>query len=162
MKMTNAWMPREKWDALVRGEDCPLCSVIAAKTLPADSDYFLADLSVSRMILVKNQYVKGYCLLICHQHVREPYELAAADQRKFFADLMLAGQSLEKAFGAIKMNFQMLGNAVPHLHCHLEPRYYGDAFPGHPADPNKETVILKPEEYRQRVAQMRRALNRIR
>ena len=154
--MNNAWMPREKWDALVRGENCPLCAVVAA----GDATDYIADLFISRLILNKNQYVKGYCLLLCHKHVREPYELSVDEQNKFFTDMMHAGQSLEKVFGAVKMNFQILGNAVPHLHCHIEPRYYGDASPGKPIDPNKETVILKPEEYQKRIKQIRQALGK--
>jgi hypothetical protein len=26
----DGWMPREKWDALVRGEGCPLCVEVAS------------------------------------------------------------------------------------------------------------------------------------
>jgi diadenosine tetraphosphate (Ap4A) HIT family hydrolase len=157
MNIEKKWMPREKWDALVRGENCPLCAVITA----GDTADYIADLSISRLILAKNQYVKGYCLLICHKHVREPYELSDDEQHRFFKDMMYAGLALEKVFGAVKMNFQILGNAVPHLHCHLEPRYYGDAFPNHPADPNKEKVFLTPEEYRQRVEKIRQALGKV-
>jgi diadenosine tetraphosphate (Ap4A) HIT family hydrolase len=154
--MNKQWMSREKWDALVRGENCPLCAVVAA----GDATNYIADLSISRLILNKNQYVKGYCLLICRKHVREPYELSAGEQHQFFTDLMRAGEALEKVFGAVKMNFQILGNAVPHLHCHIEPRYYGDASPGKPIDPNKETVILTPEEYQARIKQIRQALGK--
>ena len=35
----------------------------------------VADLRFSRLRWVRNQYVKGYCVLICHKHVSEPYEL---------------------------------------------------------------------------------------
>ncbi len=31
----RTWMPRERWDALVRGEGCPFCPAVAA-TEPAD------------------------------------------------------------------------------------------------------------------------------
>jgi diadenosine tetraphosphate (Ap4A) HIT family hydrolase len=160
--MSNNWIPRKEWDALVLGEGCPLCANV--KTPDGEiNDYnkFIADLSFSRLVLDNNQYVKGYCLLICFKHVREPYELPQDEQEQYFDDMMTAGMALEKAFGADKMNFQILGNAVPHLHCHLEPRYYGDAAPGHPIDPNAETVTLKPEEYKHRVEQIRKILSLI-
>jgi diadenosine tetraphosphate (Ap4A) HIT family hydrolase len=156
--MPEPWMPRKKWDALVMGENCPLCATVKAPGADNDFNYFIADMAFSRLALVKNQYVKGYSVLICHKHVREPYELPQDERDQFFDDMMAAGMALEKVFGAVKMNFQLLGNAVPHLHAHLEPRYYGDAAPGRPIDPAAETVILTPAEYQARVAQIREYL----
>lgn len=54
------------------------------------------------------------------------------DQQAFFRDLVEAAQALDAAFGPTKMNVEILGNSVPHLHCHLVPRYYGDPAPGRP------------------------------
>lgn len=160
--MSNRWMPRKEWDALVMGENCPLCANVKAPGGETnDFNKFIADLSFSRLVLDRNQYVKGYCLLICLKHVREPYELPQDEQEQFFNDMMVAGMALEKVFGADKMNFQILGNAVPHLHCHIVPRYYGDDSPNHPIDPGAKTVILKPEEYRERIEQIRQMLSLI-
>lgn len=153
--MPDQWMPREKWDALVKGENCPLCANVKAPGADNNFNYFVADVAISRLVLDNNQYVKGYCELICHKHVREPYELPQDERDQFFDDMMSTGMALEKVFGADKMNFQILGNAAPHLHCHLEPRYYGDAAPGRPLDPAAETVILTPAEYKARTAQIR-------
>jgi diadenosine tetraphosphate (Ap4A) HIT family hydrolase len=159
---TTTWMPREKWDALVRGEGCPLCAEIRSNE-PANAwGYTIADLRVSRLRLQPNQYVKGYCVLISNQHVREPYELNRADQQAFFQDMLDTGQALEIAFGATKMNFQILGNSVPHLHCHLEPRYYGDPAPGRPIWPDEHRRTLTPQENEERVALIRRELARLR
>jgi diadenosine tetraphosphate (Ap4A) HIT family hydrolase len=57
------------------------------------------------------------------------------------------------------MNYQILGNDGPHLHCFLQPRFYGDSEPGWPIDPYKEQVILGPEEYQERVRAIRAALD---
>jgi diadenosine tetraphosphate (Ap4A) HIT family hydrolase len=151
-------MPRETWDALVRGENCPLCAVIDSDE-PADSHgYTIADLSFSRLRLATNQYCPGYCVLICHRHVREPYELGRQERATYFEDLMRAAQAIETVFQPIKMNFEILGNAVPHLHCHIIPRYYGDPAPGAPLQPDAELVELTPDEYEQRVEAIREAL----
>src|SRR4030095_13807739 len=83
----DAWMPRERWDALARGEDCPLCGPDGAE--PKSSFSFLvADLSLSYLRLVRNQHVPGYCVLICKRHVREPHELSPTDRAAFFADML--------------------------------------------------------------------------
>jgi len=157
----NAWMPRETWDALVRGEGCPLCGAITATHSADEFGFTIADLEISRLRLVTNQYVQGYCVLICHKHVREPYELAANEQALFFEDMMRAGKVLEQVFAATKMNFQILGNAVPHLHAHILPRYYGDDAPGRPIVPDAHTVLLAPEAYEARVRRIRDALGEL-
>ncbi len=154
----KAWMPRERWEALVRGENCPLCAVIQS-TEPADEVAItIADLALSRLRLSKNQFDRGYCILICSKHVREPYYLSAEEQSLFFGDMMRAAQALERVFNPVKMNFQILGNAVPHLHAHLVPRYYGDPAPSRPIDPGAQVITLTSQEYQERIRLIRLAL----
>ena len=156
--MADQWMPREQWDALVRGEGCPLCAAVAAEQPADEYGYTVADLSLSRLRLAANQFVPGYCILICARHAREPYDLGAAERALYFEDMMRAAQALDQVFNPVKMNFQLLGNAVPHLHCHLLPRYYGDPAPGRPLDPNLGTRLLTRQEAEARVASIRAAL----
>lgn len=159
MSEPQEWMPREQWDALVRGEGCPLCAVVAASELANEEGFFVADLAFSRLRLAANQYVKGYCVLICRRHVREPYELSKEDRAVFFEDMMRVGLALERVFSPMKMNFNILGNAVPHLHAHILPRYYGDPAPHSPIDPTAGRVLLSPKEYEERVELIRAALD---
>jgi diadenosine tetraphosphate (Ap4A) HIT family hydrolase len=91
--------------------------------------------------------------------VREPFELSVAERGRFWEDMMRAGQALEQVFGAAKMNFEILGNLVPHLHCHIKPRYYGDPAPGAPIHPDMSLKLLTQEEYRQQAALIREALH---
>lgn len=133
------WMPRERWNALVRGEGVPLCAELASGAAETEHDRTVADLRLSRLRLAANQWVPGYRVLVCAVHVREPYELPKAEQVAFFDDLMRVGRALEAVFHPAKLNFQLLGNAVPHLHAHVTPRYHGDPAPGRPLDPNLGT-----------------------
>lgn len=151
------WMPRERWDALVRGENCPLCVEVASDQAANEHGCTIADLTVSRLRLAKNQWVPGYCVLISAIHVREPYELGPNERAAFFDDLMRAGRAIETVYRPLKMNFQMLGNAVPHLHCHLVPRYYGDPAPNRPLDPNLGTRLLAADEAGERIAALQAA-----
>lgn len=151
-------MPRETWDALVRGENCPLCAAVTMAD-PVDAyGHTIADLGLSRLCLGINQFVPGYSVLICAKHVPEPYHLSVEERAGYFEDMMRAARALEVVFSPTKMNFQLLGNAVPHLHCHLVPRYYGDPAPGRPLDPDLETQLLTPHEYEERAAAIRAAL----
>jgi diadenosine tetraphosphate (Ap4A) HIT family hydrolase len=150
------WMPREEWDARVRGDRCPDCAHLASGANPRG--YGIADLAVSRLDLMHNQFVPGFCVLYCRKHVVEPYELGPEDRGSFFEDAMQAAKAIARVFNPIKMNYQILGNRGPHLHCILQPRFHGDSEPGWPIDPFKERVILAPEEYKERVLAIQKAL----
>ena len=151
-------MPRERWDALVRGDGCPLCAEVASDEPANDEGYWIADLAISRLRLSIHQSLPGYCVLLCKKHVREPYDLPHKEQLLFFEDMMRAGRALERVFAPAKMNFELLGNAVPHLHCHIKPRYYGDPAGGIPIWPDVYPLVLSPGEYEERVALIRAAL----
>jgi diadenosine tetraphosphate (Ap4A) HIT family hydrolase len=155
---SKEWMPRERWDALVRGEGCPLCEECRSAERVNEYGYTVADLRLSRLRLAANQFPPGYCVLICAKHVCEPYHLTREEQALFFGDLMCAAQAIERVFKPAKMNFQLLGNLVPHLHAHIVPRYYGDPAPGRPIDPGDQVIMLTPQEYAERVRLIQEAL----
>ncbi|MEP7199457.1 MAG: HIT family protein [Chloroflexota bacterium] len=152
------WMPRQQWDALVRGDNCPLCAEVTSSEAANAHGVTISDLGISRLRLAANQSVMGYCVLICRMHVRELYHLSAADRAQFVADLTRTGQALETVFQPVKMNFEMLGNAVPHLHCHIKPRYYGDPAPAAPIWPDQHPHWLSADEMAARVALIHAAL----
>jgi len=155
----KAWMPRARWDALIRGENCNDCAHLASGENP--HGYKVADLKVSRLDLFKSQFVPGCCILYLYKHVVEPYQLSAEERTLYFEDLMRSAQAIADVFKPDKMNYQILGNGGPHLHCFLQPRFYGDPEPGWPIDPFKEQVILRPEEYAERVGVIQRALGEV-
>ncbi len=152
------WMPRERWDALVRGEGCPLCEECQSTERANEYGYTIADLRLSRLRLAANQFPPGYCVLICTKHVCEPYHLTTEEQSLFFGDMMHVAQALERVFNPIKMNFQILGNLVPHLHAHILPRYYGDPAPRRPIGPGDPAIMLTSQEYEERVRLIQKAL----
>ena len=91
--------------------------------------------------------------------MREPHELARAERRDFFSDLLRTGEALEQAYAADEINYRILGNLVPHLHAHIQPRFYGDAYPGQPVGGAPEQpVFLTADEYLERIAAIRAAL----
>jgi diadenosine tetraphosphate (Ap4A) HIT family hydrolase len=161
MMALGEWMPREKWDALWRGENCPLCATIAASDQVDAYGCTVVDLSMGRLRLNKYPDTPGQCTFICKQHVCEPYYLSTADQGAFFAELMRVGQGLEKVYQPIKMNLQILGNTIPHLHCHLLPRYHGDFAPNGPLAPLSKISPLSLEELEAQSARILAALEEV-
>jgi diadenosine tetraphosphate (Ap4A) HIT family hydrolase len=157
-KKAEAWMPLDRWHALVAGEECPMCEAIGVEEPIDRYGYTIADMRISRLRLARNQYVSGYCVLICRKHVREPYFLAPHEQTAFFQDLMQAAKALDMVYHPDKMNLQILGNLVPHLHVHLTPRYHGDPAPGRPIDPNGGMRTMRARTFEERAKLIRKAL----
>jgi len=156
--LTREWMPRDEWDALVRGEGCPLCEEISATSPENAYGTTVVDLRVSRLRLPRNQWIPGYCVFIAKTHVREPHELPREERTAFFEDLTQASGAIEQVVHAATMNLQILGNCVPHLHAHVTPRFYGDPAPGRPLDPNMGQLMLSPEDVAQRLTALQDTL----
>ena len=76
----------------------------------------------------------GYTIVIWRgRHVADPTELSAAEASGYFAEVLRVARAIEAHYRPIKINLEMLGNGLPHLHTHVVPRYPTDGAPGHPA-----------------------------
>ncbi len=59
-------------------------------------------------------------------------------------DVQKASKALKKVTGAVKINYEIHGNSMPHLHVHLFPRYIDDDYHGAPI----EYKLVEPCVYR--------------
>jgi diadenosine tetraphosphate (Ap4A) HIT family hydrolase len=76
---------------------------------------------------------RGYTVVIWHgRHVTEPTELDDAEASGYWAEVLSVAQALISFYGPLKMNYETLGNSLPHLHTHLVPRFIDDPRPGQP------------------------------
>jgi len=139
------------WDALISGEQCPVCDLIRLEKQEDEHMIRICDLTISRLYLAKNQFVEGYCVVICHRHVIEPYELSREERAAYFDDVALVADVLQRVFYADKMNYNILGNVIPHLHTHILPHYFTDSAPNRPIDPASGEVFLTINEYDERI-----------
>lgn len=111
---------QDEWRSYIAGATCPMCVKPEKKLL-------IAELSVSKLYLNPNQRWLGYSYVVFKDHVTDLHLLSEADSTAYYQDMMRAVNAIVKAFHPDKMNFDNLGNVVPHLHWHIIPRYAGDA-----------------------------------
>ena len=88
--------------------------------------YFVKELETGYVVLGDHQHFKGYTLFLCKEHKTELFELEPAFKVRFLEEMSLAAEAAYHAFGAEKMNYELLGNGDTHLHWHLFPRKKGD------------------------------------
>ena len=103
---------------------CIFCQRVATARAPGTEVIWQFPQSV--VVLGAWQFFEGYCILLSRDHVRELFELDAAIRHAFVDEIAVLGKALATLFEPRKLNVEMLGNLVPHLHCHLFPRYERD------------------------------------
>jgi diadenosine tetraphosphate (Ap4A) HIT family hydrolase len=85
------------------------------------------------VLLWRSGVVRGYAVAIWkHRHVAEPTELPADQAAGFWLETLRAGAAIHRHLRPLKLNYLTLGNALPHLHTHVVPRYADDPAPGRP------------------------------
>jgi diadenosine tetraphosphate (Ap4A) HIT family hydrolase len=72
------------------------------------------------------QYYAGYCILASRKHATELSGLAEAERRAYLDEMCLLARAIEECFHPRKLNYELLGNQVAHLHWHLFPRSADD------------------------------------
>ena len=116
--------------------DCEICRRI--ERIATDNPYFVAELETGYAVLADNQYVRGYALFISKTCVPELHELAPERRSRFLDEMATVAEAMFRAFAPRKLNYELLGNSVPHLHWHLIPRYDDDAKPTWPIWSNED------------------------
>ncbi len=72
----------------------------------------------------------GFCRVVWRAHVAEMTDLAACDRRHLMNVVFATEAALRALLRPDKINLASLGNAVPHLHWHVIPRWRDDSrFP---------------------------------
>ena len=134
--------------------DCPMCS----RWLD-DGDLQIAELKHSYVILNRDQFFTGYSLLFTKQHVTELFHLDDDVRNQLMEEVSRVAAALHAVFSPAKINYELLGNMVPHMHWHLVPRFVSDPLWPRPiwAEPHAETH-LAGHEYRERIAAIRSRL----
>lgn len=90
--------------------------------------YFVKELETGYVVIGDNQHFYGYTLFLYKHHgaITELFHLEKEEKMKFMEEMTIVAEAVSKAFGAEKMNYELLGMGDAHLHWHLYPRSEGD------------------------------------
>ena len=108
----------------------PSCAVCSG-TWPG-SEYLIADLGLSLAYLYEDQFFSGWTVLIFKRHATELFHLAPTERIQLMEEVSRMAKVLAETFSAAKMNYELLGNQLPHIHWHLIPRLSNDPAPREP------------------------------
>ncbi|MGB0767545.1 MAG: HIT family protein [Phycisphaeraceae bacterium] len=92
-------------------------------------------------VLGDSQFLKGYCLLLPDPVVAHLNDFTGETRRQFLDDMAALGDAVLAVTGAVRINYEMLGNLEPALHAHVFPRYHDE-----PDDLKTKAVWLYPQQ----------------
>ena len=121
---------------------------------------YVCDLSVSTLILFKEQSHPGRCIVAYKDHVSEIVNISAEERNAFFADVERAAKAIHAIFKPDKLNYGAYGDTGCHLHMHLVPKYRDGFEWGGVFEMNPGKVFLTDEEYAKMAAQLKEAVEK--
>lgn len=88
--------------------------------------YFVKELQTGYVVIGDHQHFEGYTLFLYKRHKTELFQLEMKERTLFLQEMSIVAEAVSGAFGAQKMNYELLGMGDSHLHWHLFPRTFGD------------------------------------
>jgi diadenosine tetraphosphate (Ap4A) HIT family hydrolase len=142
------------------GEGCPSCADGRPDATPFGVRYFAGALCDA--YLVRADIQRGLTIAVFRgRHVVEPTELSDAEAAGYGREVLRVARAIEAAFAPVKLNYDVLGNSVPHLHTHIVPRYADDPRPGWPFPfPDPDPPPMPEARLNADLDALRRALSR--
>lgn len=98
--------------------DCELCRSPGGAVLWQDD--------FCRVVAAAEPDYPGFCRVVLARHVPEMTDLAPAERARLMRVVFEVEAALRELMAPDKVNLASLGNAVPHLHWHVIPRYRDD------------------------------------
>ena len=108
---------------------------------------YICELSVSTLILFREQSHPGRCIVAYKDHVSELVNLTDEERNAYFADVARAAKAIHAAFHPDKVNYGAYGDTGCHLHFHLVPKYKDEYEWGGVFAMNPGLKKLTDEEY---------------
>ena len=100
--------------------DCPLCIDDGGICLVRTKQY--------RIVAPREPEFLGLIRVIWNEHVVEMTDLEISPRNDFMRAVYFVEDSVRQMMHPDKINLASLGNAVPHLHWHIIPRWLDDSY----------------------------------
>ena len=119
---------------------------------------YICDLSVSSLILFKEQSHMGRCIVAYKDHVSEIVNISDEERNAFFDDVNRAAKAIHAVFHPDKLNYGAYGDTGCHLHVHLVPKYKDGFEWGGTFEMNPKKKFLSEQEYASMIERIKAAL----
>jgi diadenosine tetraphosphate (Ap4A) HIT family hydrolase len=152
------WTARKKWNELKKGVNCPMCDDM--HLTENKFSFLVSELKQSFVRLPKNQYQKGYTVVILKKHANDLFELNKKELSEFWQDIALVAKAMDKTYKPAKIDYCIFGHHCPHLHCHLIIQSFKND-PSKTVKIDEKKVLLTNKEYLRMIFKMQREIDKI-
>lgn len=123
------------------------------------AEHIIADLGLSKAYLHDDQFFTGWTVVVLQRHATELFHLAPTERIQLMEEVNRVAKALAQAYGARKINYELLGNQLPHIHWHIIPRLVNDPAPLEPVwRVPHEPVLRDGAELHSDIQRIRQAL----
>ncbi len=125
----------EDWERRRAGEGCVMCAHGRPDRDDNGNQRFFAG-RFADGYLHRNAPARGYTIVVWRgRHVADVSEMTAQELTDYWSEVAQVALALMAMYEPCQLNYQLLGNAVPHVHTHVVPRYLDDPCPNMPLQP---------------------------
>jgi diadenosine tetraphosphate (Ap4A) HIT family hydrolase len=148
----------EQFYAWRSGVGCPSCAEGRPDVSAAGARWFAG--RHCDAYLVRADIQRGLTIAVFRgRHVVEPTELDDDEAAGYGREVLRVAHAIQTAFAPVKLNYDVLGNSVPHLHTHIVPRYRDDPRPGWPFPfPDPDPPAMPEDRFQADLVALGRAL----
>lgn len=93
------------------------------------TDHWIADFGLTQAYLHDDQFFPGWTVLVLTRHATELFDLTKEERSGLIEEVAEVALALTMAFEPVKINYELLGNQLPHIHWHIIPRLADDPAP---------------------------------
>jgi diadenosine tetraphosphate (Ap4A) HIT family hydrolase len=119
-------------------------------------DRFIADCGLTKAYLHEDQFFPGWTVLVLNRHAVELFHLSREERNILIEEVSAAAEALAREYRAVKVNYELLGNQLPHIHWHVIPRLPHDPAPLEPVWKVRHApVTLDPDTLASQIERLR-------
>lgn len=134
------------------------CCQMCAKW-EAEPEFRITELKHCYVLLNRDQFFPGYTFVVSKEHVTELFHLDREARSMVIEEVASTASALHRIFKPDKINYELLGNMVPHMHWHLVPRFRTDPLWPRPIwGAPHEDVVLSLAASTERIELIRKAM----
>jgi len=104
---------------------------------------FIAEMPHTAAWLLPDQTYRGRTVVWLKEHFDDPADLPAVLRAELMTEVMRTAEAVRRELRPDRLNYTCFGNAVPHVHFHVIPRFKTD--PDWGKAPWRENVATLPD-----------------